>query len=111
MSDEQSTSTAERSAERSPTEILEALIAQCWSEVLGIASPNKHDDFFELGGDSMQGMELTDRVGQRLPFEAPLVALFFQDPTISGFASAIAAEASAEDLARLGDGAGTAAEA
>ena len=107
MSDEQATSTPERS----PIELLEAIIAQCWSEILGIASPNKHDDFFELGGDSLQGMELTDKVGQRLPFEAPLVALFFQDPTISGFASAIAAEASAEDLARLGGGAGTAASA
>lgn len=99
MSDEQHSSTA---AARAPTELLEALIAQCWSEVLGIASPDKNDDFFELGGDSLQGMELTDKLAQRLPFEAPLVALFFQDPTISGLARAIVAESSAEDLARLG---------
>jgi hypothetical protein len=102
MSDEQpgsSTTTA-----GSPTELLESLIAQCWTEVLGIESPGRSDDFFELGGDSLQGLELTDKVGQRLPFEVPLVALFFQDPTIRGFAGAIVAEASAEDLARLGAG-------
>lgn len=102
MSDEQPGrhSTAAGSA----TELLEALIAQCWTEVLGIERPDPSDDFFELGGDSLQGLELTDKVGQRLPFEVPLVALFFQDPTIRGFAGAIVAEASAEDLARLGAG-------
>lgn len=99
MSEEQpSTATG-----REPAEILEALIAQCWSEILGIERPNVNDDFFELGGDSQQGLELTDKVAQRLPFEAPLVALFFQDPTISGFARAIAAEVGPAELARLGD--------
>ena len=100
MSDEQPGTTIDRS----PTELLEAIITQCWSEVLGIESPDKHDDFFELGGDSLQGMELTDKVGQRLPLEVPLVALFFQDPTITGFARAILAELGPEELARLGAG-------
>ncbi len=99
MSDEQPGSTTTAG---SPTELLEALIAQCWTEVLGIERPDRNDDFFELGGDSLQGLELTDKLAQRLPFEAPLVALFFQDPTIRGFAGAIVAEAGAEELARLG---------
>jgi hypothetical protein len=108
MSDEQAGSTT---SAREPAELLEALITQCWTEVLGIESPDRNDDFFELGGDSLQGLELTDKVAQRLPFEAPLVALFFQDPTIRGFAGAIAAEVGAEELARLGAGGGAAASA
>jgi acyl carrier protein len=85
------------------TTALEALIARCWSEVLSIERPEKDHDFFELGGDSLQGLELTDKLAELLPFEVPLVALFFQDPTIGGLARAIAAEVDADQLALLSE--------
>jgi hypothetical protein len=82
-------------------EHLEKLIARCWGEVLQIAEPSRDADFFELGGDSIQGLELTDRLAVLLPVELPLVPLFFQDPTIAGFAASIAAELGEDQLARL----------
>lgn len=85
------------------TDALEAIIARCWSEVLSIERPQVDHDFFELGGDSLQGLELTDKLAELLPFEVPLVALFFQDPTIGGLARAIAAEVDADQLALLSE--------
>lgn len=83
------------------TDALERLIARCWSEALGIDDPAPDQDFFELGGNSIQALGIAGEVGEQLPFEASLVALFFENPTIGGFARAIAAEVPAEDLALL----------
>ena len=82
-------------------ELLERLVAACWTEVLGIDDPAADQSFFELGGSSIQGLELTGRLAELLPFESPLVALFFEGPTIRELARAIAAEASADELALL----------
>jgi acyl carrier protein len=92
---------AKAEAGSSAQKVLEDLIARCWGEVLRLEEPDREDDFFELGGDSIKGLELADKIAEALPFEAPLVALFFQDPTIRGLAAAIAAEVGAEELARI----------
>ena len=80
---------------------LEALIAHHWANLLGLEKVDHADDFFELGGDSIQAMELVSVLEQALPFEAPLMMLFFADPTVSGLAAAIAQEVGPETLARL----------
>jgi len=51
-------------------------------EVLGIDEPDEHDDFFELGGDSLMALSLflhiEERVGETLPitaiYDAPTIA-------------------------------------
>ena len=80
---------------------LENLVARCWGEVLNIAEPQRQGDFFEMGGDSIQGLELTDRIATLLAVDIPLVPLFFSDPTIEGFTAAIASELGEDGLAKL----------
>lgn len=83
------------------TEHLETLISDIWTRVLGLENAARDQDFFNLGGNSIQALDLAGQLSEKLPFEAPLVALFFENPTIGGFARAVVAEAAAEDLQRL----------
>ena len=46
-----------RNADRPPTTV-EAALATIWAEVLGVESVGLDDDFFELGGDSIQCIQI-----------------------------------------------------
>jgi amino acid adenylation domain-containing protein/non-ribosomal peptide synthase protein (TIGR01720 family) len=50
-------------AETQPQTVIEAKLAQIWSEVLGV-SVNVHDNFFELGGDSILSLQIVARANQ-----------------------------------------------
>ena len=64
----------------SPTE---AVLAELWAEALGIDRVGIHDDFFELGGDSLQALKLLSRIEQTLQTPLSLKELI-QAPTIAG---------------------------
>jgi acyl-CoA synthetase (AMP-forming)/AMP-acid ligase II/thioesterase domain-containing protein/acyl carrier protein len=72
----------ERVEDDRPATALEAKLQRLWAEVLGLDRVGLHEDFFMLGGDSLQAVELFLRVetelGRRLPrsvlFEAGTVA-------------------------------------
>jgi acyl carrier protein len=49
-----------------------------------------HDNFFSLGGDSLQATRLITQVQQDYPTGLPLLALFFQQPTIAALSLHIA---------------------
>ena len=68
---------------------MERLVANCWEEVLRIPGLGREDDFFALGGDSLQAIQMLILVQKHLPQRLPLGALFFREPTIGGFAEAI----------------------
>jgi acyl carrier protein len=59
----------------------EQAIAKVWREIFGIDVIGRNDNFFELGGDSVLGMQLTERLTERLGIELPVVTLFL-NPTI-----------------------------
>ncbi|SAI74506.1 D-alanine-D-alanyl carrier protein ligase [Bordetella ansorpii] len=40
----------------------ESVIAQAWADVLGVARPGRHDNFFEAGGDSILSLQLVARL-------------------------------------------------
>ena len=42
--------------------LTERAIAEVWRELLGLETVGIHDDFFELGGDSLLGMEIIARI-------------------------------------------------
>jgi amino acid adenylation domain-containing protein len=44
-----------------PTTATETLLVRVWTEVLGVSPIGIHDDFFELGGDSLIGLKMTAR--------------------------------------------------
>lgn len=55
---------------------IHALVASVWSQVLGLSIANRKDDFFELGGQSLQATQVSSRLGRRLGFRVPVRLLF-----------------------------------
>jgi amino acid adenylation domain-containing protein/FkbM family methyltransferase len=60
-------------------------IAKIWQEVLGVESIGIHDDFFELGGDSIRAMLAITKMNRALSCGVPISALF-SSPTIEAIA-------------------------
>jgi amino acid adenylation domain-containing protein len=81
-------------APRTPTE---RLLARLWAEGLKIERVGVDDDFFELGGHSLLAAEISARLQEVLQTDAPLLTLFFQNPTISGLAAGLAENGLSED--------------
>ncbi|SEQ87628.1 non-ribosomal peptide synthetase [Microlunatus flavus] len=67
---------------------VEADLAAAWAEVLAAPAPGRHDDFFALGGDSLQAIRLVDECRRRLGLELPLKQVF-EHPTLAGLAAAL----------------------
>ena len=78
-------------APRNPTE---RLLAQIWAEVLGVEAVGVHDDFFEVGGDSLLSIRILARANQQGVRISP--EKFFAHPTVAQQA----ALANADDAAR-----------
>ena len=63
----------------------EKQLSHLWSEVLGIYQVGVHDDFFELGGNSLVATRIISRVLQTFQLELPIKAIF-DAPTVAGMA-------------------------
>ncbi|MFN6513545.1 MAG: phosphopantetheine-binding protein [Nostoc sp. CreGUA01] len=61
-----------------PTNELEKQITEIWQEVLGIAEVGIHDNFYELGGDSLIATQLVSRLRAKFPIDLPLRDLLSQ---------------------------------
>jgi amino acid adenylation domain-containing protein len=72
-----------------PRNPVEVAIAEIWSSLLGVERVGVHDNFLELGGDSLLAARAVSRIRERLGVEVPLDVML--DATIGGI-SAIAAE-------------------
>ena len=74
---------------RAATTPLERFLVECWQEELGLPRVGVDDSFFELGGDSIRGAALINRVQTRLGEFLYVVALFEQ-PSVAEFARYLA---------------------
>lgn len=77
----------ERTARELRTET-EAAVARTWSAVLGLSGIGPDDDFFDLGGQSLQATQIVGALRESLGVEIGLSALF-QAPTVAAFAARI----------------------
>jgi oxalate---CoA ligase len=68
---------------------LEELFATMWTRILGIKQIGLHDNFFEIGGDSLAAMELIAGIEQVTGRSLTISALF-EAPTIKQLAAFIA---------------------
>lgn len=64
-----------------PRDALELQLTEIWSSVLGVQPICITDNFFDLGGESLEAISLQTEIQQKLGLNLPL-ANFFQDPTI-----------------------------
>ncbi|MCH9648390.1 MAG: amino acid adenylation domain-containing protein [Deltaproteobacteria bacterium] len=77
-------------------------LATLFQHSLGIAEVGRHDDFFELGGDSLMATRLLSRVRDQLAAKISLEQLF-EAPTVAGLAVLVeeAGRDEAEPIPRL----------
>ncbi|WP_328515505.1 condensation domain-containing protein [Ralstonia pseudosolanacearum] len=67
---------------------MEIALAGIWQTLLGVERVGRHDDFFNLGGHSLQAVRLVAQVRTQLGAELGLTELFAQ-PSLSAVAQAI----------------------
>jgi polyketide synthase PksJ len=77
------------SAYAAPGNETEHILTEIWQELLGIDKVGIHDDFFELGGDSLKAVTFAGKIYKRINIEVPLPE-FFDRPTIKKLAQYIA---------------------
>ena len=75
-----------------PRNALERELAGVWKQLLGVKEIGIHDDFFELGGQSLVAVRLFNRIRKHYKVDLPLSTLF-EAPTIAQCAAVIAEEA------------------
>lgn len=68
---------------------LEEGIAELWRELFHLDEVSRNANFFELGGNSLLGMDLSEMFSARLAIDVPVVVLF-QYPTIREMAEVVA---------------------
>ncbi|HYO59198.1 SDR family NAD(P)-dependent oxidoreductase, partial [Archangium sp.] len=54
-----------------PRDEVEAALAGIWAELLGMQQVGIHDEFFQLGGHSLLGMQLLTRIREQLQVDLP----------------------------------------
>jgi amino acid adenylation domain-containing protein len=74
---------------------LEQTIAAIWEGVLALRNPGANDNFFDLGGRSLEVVQVQNRIRETLGIEPPLIQLF-QYPTIHALAGCLDQEKNRE---------------
>jgi NAD(P)-dependent dehydrogenase (short-subunit alcohol dehydrogenase family)/acyl carrier protein len=71
-----------------PSNQLEEKIARIWQDLLGIEQLGIHDNFFDLGGNSLIALKVISHLKKELRIEIPIVSLF-EGPTVKALAQVI----------------------
>jgi amino acid adenylation domain-containing protein len=64
------------------SEPVERALVRLWSDVMGIETIGIHDNFSELGGDSLLAAQIASRINAMFPLKRPLHSLF-EAPTVA----------------------------
>ncbi|WPB81916.1 amino acid adenylation domain-containing protein [Archangium violaceum] len=73
-----------------PRNEIERQVMEIWRERLGIPDCGIHDNFLELGGNSLMAAQMLTRLRETFPVQLPLSDLF-EAPTVAGVAARIEA--------------------
>ncbi|MGH7844014.1 MAG: AMP-binding protein, partial [Candidatus Binatia bacterium] len=71
-----------------PQTAMEQELARIWADVLGLGAVGIHDNFFDLGGNSLSAMRVLSRMIEDFQVDLPLRA-FFDAPTVGALAARI----------------------
>lgn len=72
----------------SPKTDIEKTLAHIWSKTLETSPIGIEDNFFDLGGNSLQAIQLVHQVRETFQIELPIVSLF-DSPTVNQFAQSV----------------------
>ena len=67
---------------------LEQAIAGLWREAFKLETVGRHDNFYELGGNSLLGMDLSEMFLTHMAIEVPVLTIF-QYPTVRELAEVV----------------------
>jgi acyl transferase domain-containing protein/acyl carrier protein len=81
-----------------PRNDLERKIADIWSDVLGISEIGINDNFFDLGGNSLIGLDIIVGLRKELNVEAIPAYILYEAPSISAMAQFVNKEQDQKDL-------------
>ncbi len=79
---------AAHEAYQPPANAIEEMVAEIWTELLGVTRIGRHDDFFALGGHSLLATRVLSRVRDSFGVELAVRSLV-ESPTVAGLAAAI----------------------
>jgi amino acid adenylation domain-containing protein len=71
-----------------PAAGLESAVADIWCEVLGVPSIGRHDDFFDVGGNSFNVVRVVEELESRMGIRVAMSVLLFE-PTLAEFTEAL----------------------
>ncbi|WP_373270803.1 thioesterase domain-containing protein [Nostoc sp. T09] len=74
-----------------PRNATEATLAEIWTKVLNIERVGIHDNFFDLGGNSLLSVRLLEQIRKQFERDLPLSILFL-NPTIEGLVNSLLTE-------------------
>jgi acyl-coenzyme A synthetase/AMP-(fatty) acid ligase len=75
-------------------------VARIWADMLGLPRVGRHDDFFDLGGDSLLATRVVARMSTHFDVQLPVRSLF-ESHTVSKVATVISAARENEGAGRL----------
>ena len=76
----------------SPHNAIEEIVAGIWAEVLGVQRVGIHEEFLELGGNSLLAIKMVSRINRKFQVDLPMSA-FFKHPTVASLADVLQAAA------------------
>lgn len=68
-----------------PRNDIEQKLSEIWQDLIGLEQVGVHDNFFDLGGDSLIGIQLISRIRKELQVEVP-ANYVFQSPSVAELA-------------------------
>lgn len=77
-----------------PSSELEQRIATLWSSVLGVDNISIHDNFFDIGGNSVHMTQIYSQLQEELPKPINMIDMFFRYPSIHTLVAFLAPEKS-----------------
>ncbi|MES2390948.1 MAG: amino acid adenylation domain-containing protein [Acidobacteriota bacterium] len=69
---------------------IEETLAKIWAEVVDVPQVGIHDDFFEIGGNSLLAVRLLTRIRAEFPESRPTLPEILQFPSVEKFAHTLA---------------------